>query len=133
MKDRVLDIYSGWAEPVEAIVKATPAADIVERPICDRPPLRQWSKGRVTLLGDAAHLVVPALGQGANMTFEDAYELAEFLASSRDIETALQAYEASRFPRTEAIYFRSAAEGESFFKPDNEASLAENSEEPQRG
>jgi 2-polyprenyl-6-methoxyphenol hydroxylase-like FAD-dependent oxidoreductase len=58
---------------------------------CDRPPLRQWSNGRVTLLGDAAHPIGPAPGQGANITFEDAYELAAYLASSPDIETALRA------------------------------------------
>jgi salicylate hydroxylase len=76
-------------------------------------------------LGDAAHPVVPALGQGANMTFEDAYEIAEFLASSPDIDTALQSYEASRIPRTEAIYARSASQGVSSYKPDSHATLAE--------
>ena len=117
--------FSGWAELVEAFVKATPAADIVERPICDRPPLRRWSDGRATLLGDAAHPVVPALGQGANMTFEDAYELAECLSAAPGIETALAAYEGSRIPRTEAIYLRSAAQGVSSYKPDSDATLAE--------
>ncbi len=125
VKDRVLKTFSGWAELVEGIVKATPAADIVERTISDRPPLRRWSNGRVTLLGDAAHPVVPALGQGANITFEDAYEIAEFLASSPDIETALHAYESSRIPRTDAIYARSASQGVSSYKPDSHATLAE--------
>ena len=45
VKARVLDTYSGWADLVKSIVKATPAADIVERPICDRLPLRRWSQG----------------------------------------------------------------------------------------
>ena len=125
VKDLVLDTYAGWANLIELIVKATPAADIVERPICDRPPLRHWSRGRVTLLGDAAHPVVPALGQGANMAFEDAYEIAEFLSSSPDIETAFQGYESSRIPRTEAIYARSAIQGLSAYKPDSEATFAE--------
>jgi len=124
VKDRVLKTFSGWAELVEGIVKATPAADIVERTISDRPPLRRWSNGRVTLLGDAAHPVVPALGQGANMTFEDAYEIAECLASSPDVEAALHAYEASRIPRTDAIYARSASQGVSSYKPDSHATLA---------
>jgi salicylate hydroxylase len=124
-KERVLGTFSGWTEPVEAIIRATPPSDIVERPICDRPPLRRWSRGRVTLLGDAAHPVVPALGQGANMTFEDAYELAGLLSSSLDIETAFLAYEASRIPRTEAIYARSATLGTSSYRPDGESTLAE--------
>ena len=123
IKDLVRKTYSGWADIVEKIVEATPAADIVERPISDRPPLETWSRGRITLLGDAAHPVVPALGQGANITFEDAYEIAEFLSASPDVETAFQRYEASRIPRTEAIYARSALQGVSSYKPDSHSTL----------
>ncbi len=119
-KARVLELFAGWAEPVEAIIEATPAEDIVERPILDRPPLNHWSKGRVTLLGDAAHPVVPSLGQGANMAFEDAYELAECLANAPNIETALHAYETSRIPRTTAIYDRSATQGRDSYQPESE-------------
>ncbi len=124
-KDLVLKTYAGWADLVEGIVKATPAEDIVERPISDRPPLRRWSHGRITLMGDAAHPVVPALGQGANMTFEDAYELPGFLASAPDVETAFAHYEASRIPRTDTIYARSAIQGVSSYKPDSDTTLAQ--------
>ena len=123
VKALVLKTYSGWADLVEEIVKATPAEDIVERPISDRPPLNRWAYGRIALLGDAAHPVVPALGQGANITFEDAFELAECLSSSPDFGTAFQRYEASRIPRTEAIYARSALQGVSSYKPDSHATL----------
>ncbi len=123
VKDLVLKTFAGWADPVVPIIEATPAADILELPICDRPPLRRWSHGRVTLLGDAAHPIVPSLGQGANITFEDAHEIAEFLASSPDIETALDRYEASRIPRTDAIYARSATQGVSSYKPDSDTTL----------
>lgn len=119
-KARVLELFAGWAEPVEAIIAATPAEDIVERPIVDRSPLTHWSKGSVTLLGDAAHPVVPSLGQGANMAFEDAYELAECLANAPNIETALHAYETSRIPRTTVIYDRSATEGRGSYQPESE-------------
>lgn len=125
VKDRVLELFAEWVEPVEAIVKATPAEDIVERPICDRPPIPAWSKGRVTLLGDAAHPVVPALGQGANMAFEDAYELAECLAAAPGIETALEAYQRRRIPRTNEIYARSADQGARSYKPDSETTFRE--------
>jgi salicylate hydroxylase len=124
-KERVRKTYAGWADLVVGIVEATPAEDIVERTICDRPPVRQWTKGRATLMGDAAHPVVPALGQGANMAFEDAYELAAFLASAPDIDTALKAYEESRVPRTEAISLRSAKQGFSSYKPDSDEALAQ--------
>ena len=128
VKNRVLETYSGWADLVDAIIKATPAQDIVERTICDRPPVRTWTKGRVTLLGDAAHPVVPALGQGANMAFEDAYELAAFLSTAPNIDAGLRAYEESRIPRTEAISVRSAKQGFSSYKPDSDETLAEISE-----
>jgi salicylate hydroxylase len=124
-KARVLEIFAEWTEPVGAILKATPAEDIVERPICDRTPLPRWSSGRVTLLGDAAHPVVPSLGQGANTAFEDAYELAECLSGAPSIQAALEAYDRRRIPRTEAIYTRSANQGERSYKPDSEATFRE--------
>jgi salicylate hydroxylase len=59
------------------------------------------------------------------MSFEDAFEIAEVLSVSPDIETALSGYESSRIPRTEAIYARSAIQGHSSYKPDSDATLAE--------
>jgi salicylate hydroxylase len=122
---RVLEAFANWAEPVTEIIAATPEADIVERPIHDRPPLPHWSQGRVTLLGDAAHPVVPSLGQGANMAFEDAYELAACLAIAPKIETALNMYENSRIPRTTEIYDRSAEQGRLAYQPDSETIFGE--------
>lgn len=124
-KNRVLERFGEWAEPVGALIKATPANSIVERPICDRPPLKRWSEGRVTLLGDAAHPVVPSLGQGANMAFEDADELATCLATASNIEAALKAYENSRIPRTAIIYERSATVGYRSYQSDSEKTLSE--------
>lgn len=124
-KARVAELFTEWTEPVEAIVKATPADDIVERPICDKTPLQRWSEGRVTLLGDAAHPVVPSLGQGANTAFEDAHELAECLAHAPSIEAALKAYEHHRIPRTEAIYVRSAIAGDRSYEPESETTFRE--------
>lgn len=124
-KTRALERFADWAEPVGAIIEATPADDIIERPICDRPPLQRWSRGKVVLLGDAAHPVVPSLGQGANMAFEDAYELAACLSAASDIETALKAYENSRIPRTAVIYAHSATVGYRSYQPDSETTLSE--------
>lgn len=124
-KARVAEIFAEWVDPVEAIIKATPADKIVERPIfCDRTPLKRWSEGKVTLLGDAAHPVVPSLGQGANTAFEDAYELAECLVAP-SIEAALESYEHHRIPRTEAIYTRSANLGDNSYKPESETAFRE--------
>jgi 2-polyprenyl-6-methoxyphenol hydroxylase-like FAD-dependent oxidoreductase len=73
------------------------AADIVlEFPMVDQDPLPRWSFGRVTLLGDAAHPMVPRGSNGAGQAILDARALADALASDTDPVRALQAYEAGR-------------------------------------
>lgn len=107
-KSRVLKEYANWIEPVRKLMAATDAEKILERPICHRLPLKQWSYGRVTLLGDAAHPMSPSAGQGANTTFEDAYELAECLREFPDLKIALGNYDNRRIQRTAIIQTRSA-------------------------
>jgi 2-polyprenyl-6-methoxyphenol hydroxylase-like FAD-dependent oxidoreductase len=80
--------------------------------IYDRPPLQHWSKGRVTLLGDAAHPMTPNMGQGANQAIEDAVVLAACLKAENDVSAALHAYEARRLKRANAIVQRSARIGQ---------------------
>jgi salicylate hydroxylase len=69
----------------------------------DREPLPRWSAGRITLLGDAAHPMLPFVGQGAAMAIEDAFVLARELARSCDLGAALRAYEAERIPRATRV------------------------------
>lgn len=85
---------------VEAMVRATP--EFFEFPICDRAPLPFWTKGRVTLLGDAGHAMYPIDSSGASQAIMDARLLARLLAE-RPIEEALAAYEAERLPATREI------------------------------
>ncbi|MEH2276773.1 MAG: FAD-dependent monooxygenase [Nostoc sp.] len=108
VKSRILDELADWDESFRAVVEATPAEQIWEGPICDRPPLTHWSQGRVTLLGDAAHPMAPAMAQGANTTFEDAYELGECFSQSANLQEALISYEQRRLERTKIIQARSA-------------------------
>ena len=117
-KARVLSEIADWAEPIKAIIEATEAERILEGPICDRLPLKTWSKDRVTLLGDAAHPMSPAMGQGANTAFEDACVLAHCLAHSSSIEAAFTNYEKERVARLEIIQTRSA-EGEQRYYQNN--------------
>lgn len=131
VKSRVLEKFAGWAEPVQAIVEQTDAEDIVERPICDRPPLLNWSKGRITLLGDAAHPMVPSLGQGGNTAFEDAWELSQWLSHAPSIEVALAGYENSRIQRTQVIQARSAFQGARSYDADSETFLGGVAEQAQ--
>lgn len=68
----------------------------------DRKPLESWTNGRLTLLGDAAHPMLPHIGQGANQAIEDGYALAVFLEGcpSEEVPSALAAYAAFRQERT---------------------------------
>jgi salicylate hydroxylase len=76
----------------------------------DRDPLEQWSKGRATLLGDAAHAMLPYLGQGAAMAVEDGCVLAAMITRhGEDLGEALVAYERLRAPRAKAAVLGSRA------------------------
>jgi salicylate hydroxylase len=75
-----------------------------------RDPMPQWAKGRATLLGDAAHPMVPFMAQGACMAIEDAVVLARALDSDpEDIDAALARYETERKPRTARVQESSLA------------------------
>ena len=80
----------------------------------DRAPLPRWSSGRLTLLGDAAHPMLPHLGQGANQALEDAVALATLLGACTgppDVARALAAYEELRRDRTARVQFGSRRAG----------------------
>lgn len=79
----------------------------------DRAPLRSWTNGRLTLLGDAAHAMLPHLGQGANQAIEDGVALAVFLAgrNSGEVAEILQHYEAFRRARTDIVQAESRKNG----------------------
>jgi salicylate hydroxylase len=81
----------------------------------DRDPLRVWSSRRITLLGDAAHPMLPSLGQGAAMAIEDAYILAQAICRhAGDIPGGLRAYEAARIPRATQVQLASRMQSRSF-------------------
>lgn len=86
---------------LNALVDAT--EQFFEYPMCDRDPLPSWSRGRVTLLGDAAHPMYPMGSNGGSQAILDARFLARCLADSRDVESALHLYEESRLPLTSQI------------------------------
>jgi 2-polyprenyl-6-methoxyphenol hydroxylase-like FAD-dependent oxidoreductase len=102
-KADVQDIFRTWHWPISEVIEATRSADILRNDIVDRIPLARWGKGRVTLLGDAAHPTTPNLGQGACQAMEDAVFLAASLAANSDVEAALRRYERVRYRRTKAI------------------------------
>ncbi|MFC8181757.1 FAD-dependent monooxygenase [Rhodococcus sp. NPDC057297] len=100
--DELLAEFAGWdSRLIELIARAdTPG----RWALLDRAPLQNWSKGRMTLLGDAAHPMFPFYAQGAAQSIEDAAALAQSLSDNpTDPETALAHYEAVRRPRTTRI------------------------------
>jgi 3-hydroxybenzoate 6-monooxygenase len=84
--------------------------------ISDRDPIRHWSRGRVTLLGDAAHPTLQTLAQGACMAIEDAVCLAELIAQSDgDLAGAFRRYERARHLRTARVQFESRYHWDNFY------------------
>jgi 2-polyprenyl-6-methoxyphenol hydroxylase-like FAD-dependent oxidoreductase len=95
--------YKDWLWEVPKIIAATPSEKILQNDLVDRVPIRQWSKGAVTLLGDAAHPTTPNFGQGACMAIEDAMILTRNLVRHANLTDALQSYEQARYERTASI------------------------------
>jgi 2-polyprenyl-6-methoxyphenol hydroxylase-like FAD-dependent oxidoreductase len=100
-KDQLSKLFAGWANPVHELIEATESASILKHEIEDRRPTSRWGRGRITLLGDAAHLTTPNLGQGACMALEDALVVARSLSEGRlDTPYRLRQYESLRHRRT---------------------------------
>jgi 2-polyprenyl-6-methoxyphenol hydroxylase-like FAD-dependent oxidoreductase len=106
-KGRLLEQFDGWPGEFQRLVERTPSDRIFQNDLYDRAPIRRWSAGRITLLGDAAHPTTPNLGQGANMAIDDGIVLARSLHRATTRAEAFQRYESIRMPRTARIVDRS--------------------------
>lgn len=98
----LLERYRDFGFDLVDAVAATDEGAILRHDISDRPPARSWSRGAITLLGDAAHPTTPNLGQGACMAIDDAVLLGELLAAHPPGE-AFATYESSRMAPTSSI------------------------------
>lgn len=108
--EEALALYAGWHPEVRALIAGTER--VFKWALFDRPPLERWTRGRVTLLGDAAHAMLPFMGQGAGQSIEDAFVLAHCLAAGRDEpERAIETYAARRYERTAAVQAASREAG----------------------
>jgi salicylate hydroxylase len=106
----VLDRYAGWHE---SLLRLFAAADTWYKwALYDRDPLTRWTRGRVTVLGDAAHPMLPYLGQGACQAIEDGAVLATALsAEAADPVTGLARYERTRRPRASRVVLAARERG----------------------
>jgi 2-polyprenyl-6-methoxyphenol hydroxylase-like FAD-dependent oxidoreductase len=103
----LLKVFQGWHHPIPRLLDLTHNAAILHNDIYDISPLKSWTRGRVTLLGDAAHAMTPNLGQGACQAIEDAVVLGAQLQAATDVPIALKAYEAARINRTRSLQIQS--------------------------
>jgi salicylate hydroxylase len=105
-RDELIAAYAGWNEALLGIFRHV--EHVFKWGIHDRDPVPEWTRGRVTLLGDAAHPTMPTLAQGGNMAIEDGYVLARNLDRyDDDVEAGLRAYVAERQPRTARVTLQS--------------------------
>jgi 2-polyprenyl-6-methoxyphenol hydroxylase-like FAD-dependent oxidoreductase len=102
-KEEIRRRFSGWHEPVAAVVEAAAEHEILRNDVYYLEPLQRWSTGRIVLLGDAAQATTPGVGQGAAQAIEDAVVLANRVAHSGKFAAALAEYEAIRWPCTHAV------------------------------
>lgn len=104
------------APQVRAIIGAT--EETYKWALFDRAPLPRWSVGRVTLLGDACHPMLPFMGQGAAQAIEDAATLAACLRKVDHVAAALSLYEQLRLPRASRLQAMSETNKTRFHLPD---------------
>jgi 2-polyprenyl-6-methoxyphenol hydroxylase-like FAD-dependent oxidoreductase len=119
-RHHLCELLQDFPELTRRVVQSTAEADILRSDLYDRDPVRVWVKGRVALLGDAAHLTTPFIGQGAGVSIEDSVVLAKELALTdglRDqsmLDVALESYQRQRVPRCEYVVKMSRRLGQSY-------------------
>ncbi|MER0238050.1 FAD-dependent monooxygenase [Fulvimarina sp. MAC8] len=103
---RLPQAFSHWNPDLKGLIAN--AADFTPWPLRAAPPSRPWvlADGRVVLIGDAAHAMLPFAAQGAAMAIEDAYVLSHEIATHRDLIAALASYEGLRRARVERVVGR---------------------------
>lgn len=102
--DELYSHFDDWCDDVRAIVKSIPEGSLFKWGLFDREPLAIWSRDNATLLGDAAHPVLPFLGHGAVLAIEDGVVLARAFAASSSVTEALKRYETARRERATLVF-----------------------------
>lgn len=111
LKSRLLALHANDPEPITSIIQAARSIDIY--PIYDIPHLPLWHRGRVCLIGDAAHATAPHIGQGASLALEDTLVLAQCIRDFGDLSAAFAHFQSLRQERVQAIIRQARKVGDS--------------------
>ena len=111
-REEALADFTGWHPIITRLIEE--ADGLFRWALFDRPPLTTWTDGRVALMGDAAHPMLPFMAQGAAMAIEDAWAMAACLCGDTDVPGALTAYQARRHARATAVQTGSRANAKTF-------------------
>jgi len=124
-KEEFAQAFAGFEPDLIELIHRIPEGEVFKWGLRDREPLQQWTVGRVTMLGDAAHPMTPFLGQGACMAIEDGLILGRAFAASSTITEALQRYEEARKPRGTMVQLASREEGQTLQDPSRKRRTAQ--------
>ncbi|MFA9389307.1 MAG: FAD-dependent monooxygenase [Prolixibacteraceae bacterium] len=102
-KPEIIALFSNFHPFVHRLIENTEEEAIIFRPLFDLKPMRKWHKGRIILVGDAAHATTPNLGQGAAQGIEDAFYLSQYLKRASSIEEAFITFEKNRRPKVNSV------------------------------
>jgi 2-polyprenyl-6-methoxyphenol hydroxylase-like FAD-dependent oxidoreductase len=101
IKRHLLKFHAGWHDPIPRLLEA--AENITVTATLDVATLPTWWRGRVLLIGDAAHATSPHAGQGASLALEDAMRLGRIMRDGQELDVTFQTFENERRPRAERI------------------------------
>jgi 2-polyprenyl-6-methoxyphenol hydroxylase-like FAD-dependent oxidoreductase len=99
LKDFLKKEYSSYGKLAMEIIESTVEGNIIRTDLFDLKPISAWTRGKIALLGDAAHATTPNLGQGGAQAIEDGYVLALSLSENKNIESALKHYQTIRYKK----------------------------------
>lgn len=110
--EELLEKFVDWNDDVQGLLRNAPKEGTRKWALFDRDPLPRWTEGRVTLMGDAAHPMLPFLGLGAAMGIEDGVVLGRAFGTAATPEEALHVYENTRRDRANGVLLASRRQGE---------------------
>ncbi|WP_409433952.1 FAD-dependent monooxygenase [Litorimonas sp. RW-G-Af-16] len=124
-KSELLADFKDWHPTITTMIEAADDTKLYRWALFDRSPLPKWTEGRVALLGDAAHPMLPFLAQGAAMAVEDAWVVSECLkAANGNVAAGLMQYQMLRQDRTAKVQAASRDNMSTFHKRGRKAQLA---------